>query len=134
MNKKETVVVKFKDGQIMIFSYTKPLKEFLASLESYTGDSKIDSYLATPNSEGDAVLEYLKSETKFIIKYCPKYKNKGYKVMIGKFWKLPEPSVLSKIEDKVSTVIRNKDLNIFNKKPNFDKNVFELKIFNAESP
>jgi len=132
MNSPNTVVVKFKDGQIMIFSYSGPLLEFLSTLSSYTGDSRVHSYMSTEDFEEEDVEEHLKSETKYIIKYCPQFKNKGYKVMIGKFWKRPNPETRAKIISKVSSIIRKKQLNIFKKKPNYHKNTFELKIFDAE--
>ena len=79
---KNTVVVKFKDGQIMVFGYDNSLKDFLTTIVSYTGDNRIESYTTSEDSSEDQVLAFLRNSTKYLVKYCPVDKNRGYKVMV----------------------------------------------------
>ena len=128
----KSVTVKFSDGQIMIFRYQGDIQTFLSNLHSYSGDTNIYEWVCSEDHPMEEVEDFMYDGTHFLLKYSPVNKNKGYKIMIGKYWKVPDNPILERITERVQTAIDNKEFAIFKKKPNYHKNTFELQIIDLE--
>lgn len=128
----KTLVVKFDDGQIMIHKYEGDTESFKKTLVSYSGCSSYNEIITSEEKTTEEILAILYSETKFILKLCPKYKNISSKLMIGKFWLKPDEKYIRVIKEKVLEKLYKGEFKICKKKPAYFKNDFSLVFYPAK--